>query len=97
MRFEWDDAKNRENIRKHGIDFADASDVFAGPMLVGLDDRADYGEDRWIGLGLLRSRVVVVAYTEPAEGVVRIISMRKALSHERTRYEQALRDRLGPG
>jgi hypothetical protein len=46
MKFEWDERKNRENMKKHGIDFADAIEVFRHPMLTGLDDREDYGEDR---------------------------------------------------
>jgi uncharacterized DUF497 family protein len=46
MRFEWDEARKR-NIRKHGIDFADAVDVFNRPMLTLLDERDEYGEDRW--------------------------------------------------
>lgn len=46
MKFEWDPEKNSENIQKHGIDFADAIDVFRHPMLTGLDDRKNYGEDR---------------------------------------------------
>ncbi|MCF2147507.1 BrnT family toxin [Desmonostoc muscorum LEGE 12446] len=57
-------------------------------MLVYLDDREDYGEDRYMGIGLLDGRVVVVVYTEPDEEILRIISLRKALSHERKRYEQ---------
>ncbi len=95
MQFEWDEEKNQANIRKHGLDFADAWEIFAAPMLTALDDRDDYGEDRWIGVGLLRSRVVVVVYTERGEDIIRIISLRKALTYERTRYEQALRDQLG--
>lgn len=52
MKFEWDENKRRENIRKHGIDFHDVPMVFDGPMLVRLDTRTDYGEeDRWIGNG----------------------------------------------
>jgi len=66
-------------------------------MLVALDDREDYGEDRWIGIGMLRGRVVVVVFTERSEDTIRIISLRKALSYERKRYEQALRDELGMG
>ena len=96
MRFEWDEDKNRVNTHKHGLDFSDAWEVFAGPMLVGLDDREEYGEDRWIGVGTLRSVVVVVVFTERDDDTIRIISMRKATSRERERYEQALRDRLGP-
>jgi len=49
MCFEWDEAKNTANIRKHGIDFADAIDIFNHPMLAILDEREDYGEERWIG------------------------------------------------
>jgi uncharacterized DUF497 family protein len=97
MRYEWDEEKNQNNIRKHGLDFSDAWEVFSAPMLVGLDDRQDYGEDRWLGVGMLRSRVIVVCFTERGEDSIRIISMRKATSEERKRYEQALRDRLGPG
>lgn len=96
IRFIWDEQKNRQNSRKHGLDFADAWEVFGGPLLVALDRREDYGEDRWIGVGLLRGRVVVVVYTEPGDDTIRIISLRKALSHERSRYEEALRDQLGP-
>jgi len=95
MQFEWDEQKNRVNIQKHGIDFADAVELFASPMLTALDDREDYGEDRWIGLGRVKARVLVVVYTERDEDTIRIISLRKALRHERERYEQALRDGLG--
>lgn len=97
MRFQWDDEKNRANIRKHGLDFADAPEIFAAPMLVAIDDREDYGEDRWIGIGTLRSRVVVVVYTEADADTTRLISLRKAISYERQRYEQALRNQLGQG
>lgn len=65
-------------------------------MLVAPDDRADYGEDRWLGIGMLRSLIAVVVYVEREEDVIRIISLRKALSNERARYEQALRNQLGP-
>jgi uncharacterized protein len=97
MRFEWDEEKNQANIQKHGLDFVDAQEMFAAPMLTAIDDREDYGEDRWIGLGMIRSRIVVVVFTERGEGVIRIISLRKALKHERERFEQALRNQLGEG
>ncbi|WP_009634046.1 BrnT family toxin [Synechocystis sp. PCC 7509] len=95
MNFEWDKLKNEINIDKHGFDFADAYRVFDLPIIVDLDERDDYGEDRWIGTGVLDGRVVVVVYTEPNEETTRIISLRKALSHERRRYEQYLKNRLG--
>ena len=64
-------------------------------MVVGLDERYDYGEERWIGTGMLDGRVVVVVYTEPDEETIRIISLRKALLYERKRYEQYIQNRLG--
>ena len=63
-------------------------------MVIDLDDREAYGEERWIGIGLLYERVVVVVFTEPSEEIVRIISIRKALSYERKRYEQYIKNRL---
>jgi len=91
MKFEWDEAKNQTNIRKHGLDFNDAPYIFNSPMLVDLDTRYPYEEDRWIGIGLLRNRVVVVVYVErDDEEIIRIISLRKALSYERKRFEEYL-------
>lgn len=95
MRFEWDEEKNKANIRNHGFDFADAWEIFLAPVLVALDDRENYGEDRWIGIGLLRTRVVVVLYTERSEETIRVISLRKALTHERNQYERFLKNQLG--
>jgi uncharacterized DUF497 family protein len=90
MRFDWDDEKNSGNVRKHGIDFADVPQLFAGPMLVDLDDREDYGEERWVGIGWLREILTVVVWTESREDSIRIISARKANEHERRRYEKNL-------
>lgn len=90
MRFEWDDAKNSANIRKHGIDFADVIDIFSHPMLVMLDDREVYGEERWIAIGWIHALVGVVVYAERQGDVIRIISARKATKHEVRRYEQSL-------
>jgi len=95
MKFEWDQQKNQANIAKHGLDFADAPRVFNLPLRISLDERQDYGEDRWIGLGILDGRVVIVVFTEPDEQAIRIISLRKALPYERKRYEQFLKDELG--
>ena len=96
MRFERDEAKNKENIRKHGIDFADAQEGFQGPLLVEVDTRQEYGEDRWIGIGSLQKRklVVVIVFTEREPEAIRVISLRKAKKHEKERSEEAVRDRL---
>ena len=98
MNFEWDAAKNRSNIRKHGSDLADAAETFQGALLVGPDTREEYGESRWIGIGMIRHQIAVVAFAERAEETVRIISVRKAnhkANHvERKQYEKALQDEL---
>ena len=95
MKFEWDKRKNQANIEKHGLGFADAHKVFESPMLVKIDDRKDYGEDRWIGIGLMDTRVVVIVFTEPIENATRVISFRKVRTDERKRYEQAYKDQFG--
>ncbi|HYS66934.1 MAG TPA: BrnT family toxin [Paraburkholderia sp.] len=90
VRFEWDEAKNQINIRKHGIDFTDAIDVFNHPVLAALDQRNDYGEERWVALGWMAAIVGVVVYVERDMDVVRIISARKATKHEVTRYKHSI-------
>ena len=97
MKFEWDQQKNQANVAKHELDFADAPRVFKLPLRISLDERQDYGEDRWIGIGILDGRFVVVVFTEPDEQAIRIISLRKALPYERKCYEQYLKDELGEG
>ncbi len=53
MRYEWDEAKRQSNIQKHGIDFIGIARVFAGKTVTILDDRLDYGENRFVTLGPL--------------------------------------------
>ena len=85
MRFTWDESKRRRNLAKHGLDFADAERVFAGPMVLFEDRREHYGEQRMIGVGLLDSIVILVVHVEDDE-TIRIISMRKADSDETNLY-----------
>ncbi len=85
MQYEWDEAKRQSNIQKHGIDFLGIEKVFAGQTITILDDRIDYGEPRFVTVGLLQGRVVVIAHTETDE-VIRIISARKATKNEETTY-----------
>ena len=89
MRFEWDEHKRQANIRKHGLDLKDAEEMFRGPMLVKLDTRMDYGEDRWVGIGMTKNRITVVVYLEYDDSeTIRIISLRKALTYEQKQYER---------
>lgn len=56
------------------------------------DTREAYGEERWVGIGTLRARVVVLVFTEWEPDVLRIISLRKANQDERKEYETAVQD-----
>ena len=85
MKFEWDETKRQTNLRDHKLDFADAQIVFSGITFTFEDDRFEYGEDRFITLGLLREIVVVIAHTERND-TVRLISMRKATKNEQRLY-----------
>ena len=89
MQYEWDEAKNRKNVAKHGLSFEDAEAVFSGPCVTFEDDRFDYGEERLITLGLLAGRLMVIAHSPRDEGT-RIISMRKANRSEQKIYQKRL-------
>lgn len=94
MTFEWDERKNKENIRKHGFGFADAWEIFELPMLTVIDSREVF-EQRLAGIGFLRQHIVVGIFVEGEDDTIRIISLRKALKHERKRLEEFLRNELG--
>ena len=84
MNIEWSEDKRLINLRKHRIDFRDAAEVLAG-FTITIEDIGPYDEQRFLTLGLLRGHVVVVSHTE-RENRTRIISMRKAVKHEREAY-----------
>lgn len=94
VRFEWDEAKNLSNQRKHGLSFEKASAVFLDPLCVTVQDRVEDGELRWRTMGNVGDLIIVtVAHTvseETADGrwvdVFRIISAR-ATRKEKRRYE----------
>lgn len=86
MEFEWDPRKAEANLRKHGVPFRFAVGVFLDEnRLERLDTSEDYGEDRWITVGLAGEFELTVAYTLRDERV-RIISARKADRYEREAY-----------
>jgi uncharacterized DUF497 family protein len=89
--FAWDEAKRRLNLRKHGIDFADADKIFRGLTFTAEDDREIYGERRYLTLGPLDDQVVSVTHTERGEEI-RIISIRKATKHEARFYFTQIKD-----
>jgi len=93
MHFEWDEAKNRENVRRHGISFQDAKKVFDDPFHISvLDKRFDYFDERWITIGsAMDKHVIVIGHLyylkENGDEVIRIITARKAIKKEREQYE----------
>ncbi len=85
LSFEWDEAKRRLNLAKHGVDFIDIVPLFDGPVIEDLDERRDYGEDRIIALGAVQQEVFMVVYTWRDESR-RLISARKAGNNARKKY-----------
>lgn len=90
MNIEWDEQKNKLNQEKHGLSFEDAAWVFDGETVTFLDDRFDYGEERYVTLGVLSGRIVVIAHTY-RERKLRVISMRKANEREKKIYQKQLK------
>jgi uncharacterized protein len=89
MQYVWDAVKRQSNLIKHGFDFVDAEEVFAGPTFTYEDDRNAYGEQRWITFGSLRGIIVVIAHTENLSEI-RVISMRGATKREQSTFFQNL-------
>lgn len=85
MRLGYDPAKREITLAMRGLDFEDAAEVFAGITFDRRDDRHDYGEERFITVGWLRGRMVVLVWT-PRGDTRHIISMRKANDREQARY-----------
>lgn len=92
MQYRWYEAKRESNLKKHHLDFADAAVVFEGLTLTFEDTRFDYGEQRFITIGLLDEQFVVIAHTEEENDVTRVISMRKATKYEEKIFVKAFRN-----
>lgn len=88
MDVEYDSAKNAKNIRDRKLPFDQVRDLDWASALFRPGDRHDYGEQRWIALGLLDGRLHVLVFTETTAGI-RVISFRKANARERSAYGQA--------
>jgi len=89
VRIEFDATKREKALEERGLDFAQAGEVFDGRHFTGQDSRQDYEEDRFITVGLLDARLVVLVWTPRGE-TRRIISMRKANDREKTLYDRYL-------
>lgn len=90
MRYTYGPKKKAANLKKHGYDFDDAPQVIESDRIVTFEDRRfDYGEQRFVTLGMLRGEVVVIATAE-TDDEIRVISMRKAERNEEEIYYRNL-------
>ncbi len=88
MRIEWDDQKDRQNQKKHGLSFEEASELFMGVVdyLEIFDEDHSLSEDRFICVGPIRRGLIVVVKTEPDDEMFRILSARLATRRETALY-----------
>ncbi len=86
LKFVWDENKRQKNLKKHGLDFADAEKTFHDDYAFFAPDPR-YNDDRWLLLGRLVNKIVLIAYTQPEAETYRIISMRRPKRQEIARYE----------
>jgi uncharacterized protein len=89
LTFEWDEAKSRENQKKHKVGFDEGKTIFNDPFLLTFSDiDPPDAEERFVNIGLsIRDRILVLIHTE-RQGRIRIISCRKASVRERRHYEE---------
>lgn len=88
MRFEWDERKNQSNIRKHGVAFDEAIEIFENEPLQYFDVDNSWDEDRYVAIGFAGMKILSVVFVHRGHGKIRIISARKASSTEERRYER---------
>jgi uncharacterized DUF497 family protein len=89
MNYEWDPAKNRENIKKHKVNFEQAKIAIEDPRSLFLYDEAhSQTEDRYIVIGNSEGRVLFVNEIEIDEDIIRIISARRAQRNEVEAYNE---------
>jgi uncharacterized protein len=90
MEIEWNPDKAKSNLQKHGISFSDAEAVLFDPNALSFEDTMDYGEQRFIAIGMDHLwRLLVVVYTYRGDNI-RLISSRRATPNERRKYEKGI-------
>ncbi len=85
--FEWDEAKRKSNLKKHGIDFDAVWDFDWHTATLRKNTRADYGEERLLAYGMIGERLYALVYVH-RKNAIRIISLRKANTREQRMYEE---------
>lgn len=94
MEISFDEEKRREVLKDHGLDLADAGKLLEGLCFEMVDDRFDYGEERWVSIGMLDGEVVVCIWADWGDDQVRAIMMWKAKPNEKRRYDDYVRQFL---
>ena len=89
--FEWDPIKAAANLKKHGVEFADAVGVFEDERAISIEDGDAEREQRFYVIGLdFTMKILVVVYAYRHETTIRIISARKATGKEKALYESGI-------
>lgn len=88
MDLSFDSGKRDEVLKERGLDLAHAGKLLDGLCFEMPDDRFDYGEDRWVSIGMLEGEVVVCIWADWGDDHVRVITMWKANANEKRRYEE---------
>lgn len=92
MDFEWDENKLEDNLQKHGVDFIKAMLIFEGLVVTAEDKRKNYGEPRFVSIGMVHDDCIVVVHT-PRGAKTRLISAWKGGADERRKYRDDVTSR----
>lgn len=88
--YEWDEAKRVANLRKHGVDFAVVEGFDWNQSIIFEDRRERYAEQRWVAFGPIGGTLYALVFTERADDITRLISLREATRKERKLYVQEI-------
>ena len=91
MRYEWSPDKDITNLKKHGISFNEACQIFENDVFTWIDKRKDYNETRIISIGSLDGEIIIVVVHTDRNGITRIISARPAKKKERRLYNEQIK------
>lgn len=91
MRYEWNPDKDKANLKKHGISFNEACQIFEADVFTWIDNREDYNETRKISIGSLDGEIIIVVVHTDRNGITRIISARPAKMKERRLYNEHIK------
>ncbi len=87
----WDDRKNEDNFKKHGVWFEEAQTVISSPLtLMATNEHSDGDRMEYLGYSVESQLLHVVTVEQSNDEVIRIVSARQATANERTKYEEGI-------